>query len=164
MLRRILQKSQFRRLPCRASTHQVPLPHFLAARFLSDSGSGGDEGESRVNDIYSDLFGPEHDGNEEWFGDGAGPSGSSTKDSYKEKAKDRVDEQDEEPMILPMRLWSDNLEISEEEFSTKWSFEDIPDWSPDFVSRISKERVQLHEGESISSCRSYLSLQKNSEL
>ena len=45
------------------------------------------------------------------------------------------------------RLWSDPWEITDEDWmSSSTTIESLPDWTPDVVSRISKERVKLHPG------------------
>ena len=45
------------------------------------------------------------------------------------------------------RPWTDPWEISEEQWmsATSTSME-LPDWSPEYVSRISQERVKIHSG------------------
>jgi len=43
-------------------------------------------------------------------------------------------------------LWADSFDIPEERWQSKMEFDDIPDWSPDHVSRISQQRVQLYKG------------------
>lgn len=169
MLRRILQKSSSSGLPLRLlkNENRSPPPHFLAACCFSDSGGGNDDDKSRVDDIYSDLFGKEDGAGDSWSGAdrfdqrqgdkrSGGQQDPKTGFVDEDRSKDPGPEYDGEPVPLPVRLWSNSLEISEEEFSTKWTFDDIPDWSPDFVSRISKERVQLHEGECLTSvCYKY---------
>jgi hypothetical protein len=44
------------------------------------------------------------------------------------------------------RVWKDPWEIEEEQWMGTASLDDLPDWSPEFVSRISQERVKLHPG------------------
>ncbi len=41
------------------------------------------------------------------------------------------------------RLWSDPIEITEEDFSKSVWWDDIPDWTPDMVSSTSLERVKV---------------------
>jgi hypothetical protein len=41
------------------------------------------------------------------------------------------------------RLWSDPLEITDQDFTKSVWWDDIPDWSPDVVSSISLERVKV---------------------
>lgn len=47
---------------------------------------------------------------------------------------------------IPIPLWTDSWEISDEMAQSKMNMEDIPVWSPEFVSRISMERVQILPG------------------
>jgi hypothetical protein len=44
------------------------------------------------------------------------------------------------------RVWNDPWEIAEEQWMSTATFNDLPEWSPEFVSRISQERVQIHPG------------------
>jgi hypothetical protein len=44
------------------------------------------------------------------------------------------------------RPWKDPWEIKEEQWMTSTKFDDLPDWSPEHVSRISQERVKIHPG------------------
>ena len=44
------------------------------------------------------------------------------------------------------RVWKDPWEISEEQWMSTATFDDLPAWTPEFVSRISQERVQVHSG------------------
>ena len=44
------------------------------------------------------------------------------------------------------RPWTDEWEISEEQWMASTNFKDLPDWSPDQVSRVSQERVQIYPG------------------
>lgn len=44
------------------------------------------------------------------------------------------------------RLWTDEWEITDEEWSTKRTSADLPDWTPDMCSRISLERIKIHPG------------------
>ena len=44
------------------------------------------------------------------------------------------------------RPWKDPWEISEEQWMSTASLDDLPSWSPEFVSRISQERVKVHPG------------------
>ncbi|KAL3926433.1 MAG: hypothetical protein SGARI_005611, partial [Bacillariaceae sp.] len=45
------------------------------------------------------------------------------------------------------RPWIDPWAIQEEQWMSTTAFDDLPDWSPDRVSRISQERVQVLPGE-----------------
>lgn len=45
------------------------------------------------------------------------------------------------------RPWQDPWAIKEEQWMSNTTFDDLPDWSPEQVSRISQERVQVHPGE-----------------
>jgi hypothetical protein len=103
-----------------------------------------------VKDIYSNLFGDDSDNSSAFSSnkksDGQRPASnppSQTKTSAKTTASS-IDMKD-----IPVRLWSDSLEISEDRWNAKLEFDDIPDWSPDLVSRISKERVKIHPGKSL---------------
>eukprot|EP00934_Nitzschia_sp_Nitz4_P004956 Nitzschia sp. Nitz4//scaffold43_size134323//34206//36244//NITZ4_003287-RA/size134323-augustus-gene-0.218-mRNA-1//1//CDS//3329551912//4946//frame0 len=42
------------------------------------------------------------------------------------------------------RGWTDPWEITQEQWTTSQTIDDLPDWSPEFVSRISQERVQVY--------------------
>ena len=44
------------------------------------------------------------------------------------------------------RPWKDPWAIKEEQWMSTAGFDDLPDWSPDRVSRISQERVQVLPG------------------
>jgi len=45
------------------------------------------------------------------------------------------------------RLWKDRLELTDEDWSSGKSFDDLPDWSEELCSRVSLERVQVYAGE-----------------
>lgn len=47
------------------------------------------------------------------------------------------------------RLWEDRLEFTDEDWSTGKSFEDLADWSEEICSRVSRDRVKVHPGESV---------------
>ena len=135
---------------------RVALTNNSGWRAFSGTGSGddGDQGESRMGDIYTDLFGDDNDDVTDMGGDsvsysrGGGDSEQARRRPRQERkqtapaeSKPSLQESD-----MPQPLWSDTLEITEERWQSKIEFEDIPDWSPDFVSRVSKERVQLLPG------------------
>jgi hypothetical protein len=44
------------------------------------------------------------------------------------------------------RTWTDPWEITEEQWMSTTTYEDLTDWSPEYVSRISQERVKIHPG------------------
>ena len=44
------------------------------------------------------------------------------------------------------RMWSDSWIIEDEEFTRKIGFHDLPDWTEDVVSRVSRERVKIYKG------------------
>ena len=142
------------RIPLVASTSST------SWRYLSSSSSDDTtlekksfvDQESRVKDIYTNLFGDNSD-------DG-GDFSSNTKTGGQRPASNppsRVSPQKSATTTassidmkdIPVRLWSDSLEISEDRWNAKLEFDDIPDWSPDLVSRISKERVKIHSGKSL---------------
>jgi hypothetical protein len=50
------------------------------------------------------------------------------------------------------RLWTDEWEITDQDWHDGKKWDDIPDWTPELCSRISKERVKVLEGEFIGSC------------
>lgn len=52
------------------------------------------------------------------------------------------------------RLWEDPYEITDEDWSSGLTQDDLPDWSRDLCSRISKERVKVHPSE-FHSCSSF---------
>lgn len=143
-------------------TSQRPI---LALSAMADTGlrcfSGGkkdkkdersDEDEDTdLQDIYTDLFGVD----DTTAADSPSVTTFANRDKRGEKSsmksggmsKDTRDSSTvKEVGDVPERLWSDSFEISDERWQTKMEFDDIPDWSPDFVSRISKERVQIHAG------------------
>lgn len=43
-------------------------------------------------------------------------------------------------------VWTDPWEVSEEQWMSSTTVNDLPDWSPEYVSRISQERVKIHPG------------------
>jgi hypothetical protein len=45
------------------------------------------------------------------------------------------------------RPWKDPWAITEEQWMSNTMFDDVPNWSPELVSRISQERVRVHPGE-----------------
>jgi hypothetical protein len=45
------------------------------------------------------------------------------------------------------RPWQDPWAIKEEQWMSNATYDDLPDWTPEQVSRISQERVQVHPGE-----------------
>ncbi len=44
------------------------------------------------------------------------------------------------------RLWTDRWEITDDDWSSGVTFEELPDWSETICSRVSLERVQVHPG------------------
>lgn len=44
------------------------------------------------------------------------------------------------------RLWTDDWEITEDDWFAGKKFDDLPDWSPEMCSRVSLERVKVLEG------------------
>jgi hypothetical protein len=44
------------------------------------------------------------------------------------------------------RPWTDPWKITEEQWMSTTTYEDLTDWSPEYVSRISQERVKIHPG------------------
>jgi hypothetical protein len=89
------------------------------------------------------------------------PSLFSATDFYDELAEEEVDEEDEHDdeeyrrkqeeiqKELDSRtglVWTDPWEVSEEQWMSSTTVEDLPDWSPEYVSRISQERVKIHPG------------------
>jgi hypothetical protein len=44
------------------------------------------------------------------------------------------------------RTWTDPWQITDEDWMATTKPEDVPVWSPEFVSRISQERVKVHPG------------------
>lgn len=45
------------------------------------------------------------------------------------------------------RLWQDPWEITDDDWASGKSYEDLPDWSEELCSRISLERVKVFDGE-----------------
>jgi hypothetical protein len=84
-------------------------------------------------------------------------SGMEFYDELADEEVDDADEQDEEyrrkqeeiQKELDSRtglVWTDPWEVSEEQWMSSATFDDLPDWSPEYVSRISQERVKIHPG------------------
>lgn len=44
------------------------------------------------------------------------------------------------------RPWKDPWEITEDQWMSTTTFDDLPDFSPEYVSRISQERIKVHPG------------------
>lgn len=122
-------------------------------RAMSGTGDDG-PGESQ---IYTNLFGDDKDHMDQGVGgeqqdhtdQGVG-GGRQTASRPPRQTRKEVEEAKRKPKLqlsdIPEPLWTDSLEISDERWQSKIEFDDIPDWSPDFVSRVSKERVQLLPG------------------
>ena len=73
--------------------------------------------------------------------------GNVDKEHLKEEAyRRRQEEISKELDARTGRIWSDPWEITEEEWMTTIQPDDLPEWSPEFVSRISQERVKVHPG------------------
>ena len=49
------------------------------------------------------------------------------------------------------RGWTDPWEITEEDWASPTTFEDLPDWSPSNASRLSVERVKTFDGKTTAS-------------
>jgi hypothetical protein len=47
------------------------------------------------------------------------------------------------------RLWEDPWALTDDDWSSGKTFEDLPDWTEEICSRVSRERVKVHPGESI---------------
>jgi len=47
------------------------------------------------------------------------------------------------------RLWKDRWELTDEDWSSGKSFDDLPAWTEELCSRVSRERVRVHPGESL---------------
>ena len=111
--------------------------------FRTMSGAGGDGPEE--SQIYTNLFGDDKDHMVQRDDGGHRAPSRPPRQTRKE-----VEEAKRKPKLqladIPEPLWTDSLEISDERWQSKMEFDDIPDWSPDFVSRVSKERVQLFPG------------------
>jgi hypothetical protein len=45
------------------------------------------------------------------------------------------------------RLWEDRWALTDEDWSSGKSFDDLPDWTEEICSRVSRERVKVHPGE-----------------
>ena len=43
-------------------------------------------------------------------------------------------------------VWTDPWEVTEQQWMSSTTVDDLPDWSPEYVSRISQERVKIHPG------------------
>ena len=126
-------------------------------RFLSSDGGDGPVDSGRRQDIYFNLFGddtPIENNTLDPFGKGTKSKKSTQLGSWELENDDDDDDTDDRnttmPRIteadIPQPLWSGNMDITEERLMSKSDFDDVPEWSPDFVSRISKERIKLFEG------------------
>jgi len=98
-----------------------------------------DDNKAGEDAIYEELFGSS-------MGSDTLPPPPSPRRSRQEKSASEQETPKLQLSDIPKPLWSDSLEISDERWATKMEFNDIPDWSPDFVSRVSKERVKLLPG------------------
>ena len=85
---------------------------------------------------------------DEYLGDDDDEENENVDDEYlKEEAYRRRQEEIKQELDKRTgRIWTDPWQITEEEWMSSISPDDLPDWSPDFVSRISQERVKLHPG------------------
>ena len=63
-----------------------------------------------------------------------------------EEYKQRQQEIREELESRTGRVWKDPWEITDEDWMSNETFENLPEFSPDLVSRISQERVKIHPG------------------
>ena len=115
---------------------QVSVSQFRAA-----SGFGGDDDDDEAQ-IYTNLFGDSSlDQQQDTQKQDTGPARLTLKEAEEAKKKPELRLED-----IPEPIWINNFEISEERWHQNLTLEDIPDWSPDFVSRVSMERVQLLPG------------------
>jgi hypothetical protein len=73
----------------------------------------------------------------------ADQDGHELKDEDSKKRKEAIQKELDE---RTGREWTDPWKISEEQWMSTTALEDLPDWSPEYVSRISQERVQLYPG------------------
>lgn len=46
------------------------------------------------------------------------------------------------------RLWTDRLELTDDDWAAGKALDDLPDWTEEICSRVSRERVQVHPGKS----------------
>lgn len=85
---------------------------------------------------------------DDYLGDDDDEEDENADDEYlKEEAYRRRQEEIKQELDKRTgRIWTDPWQITEEEWMSSISPDDLPDWSPDFVSRISQERVKLHPG------------------
>jgi hypothetical protein len=44
------------------------------------------------------------------------------------------------------RAWTDPWEITQEHWMSSGTADDLPEWSPEYVSRVAQERVKFHPG------------------
>ena len=143
----------------RQATQQQLLPNAIRLLSSTGGGDGGDEndGGKDVDGVYADLF-----GTSDSVGEAAERPTSSGESSW--SALDRLKQrnapaepqpkdstaattQSKEEVHIPIPLWTDNWEIPDDMWESTTQFKDLPEWSPDHVSRISTERVQLLPGE-----------------
>ena len=45
------------------------------------------------------------------------------------------------------RLWEDPWALTDDDWSSGKTFDDLPDWTEEICSRVSRERVKVHPGE-----------------
>lgn len=110
-------------------------PSSSTRRGFSDSGSDDVGQKGNLSEVYADLFGAS---------DNAGTQQQTQQPQRRDQPrKDSVGTSSDGSFKVPEPLWTDNWEISDEEYEKRITFEELPIWSPEFVSRISKERVQL---------------------
>lgn len=132
-------------------------------RGMVDSGKDNDDGGS-MSESYDDLFGvSDSAGAAESFEQQLtstlrSSSSSSSRggtDQDQSAQDDDIETTPEDGTGIPIPLWTDSWEISDERYQTKMEFDDLPIWSPEFVSRISKERVQILPGKLQCMCKSW---------
>jgi hypothetical protein len=153
-----LIRSQQRRVPGRLlmaqwydggnSINSMAGARFFARRSSGDLGDGDEEmrgmkeadarnKRAKETEFYGTPIDDDSDDEED--------EGALANEEYRLKQKEIQRELD----TRTGRVWNDPWEISEEQWMSTATFNDLPEWSPEFVSRISQERVQIHTGRCI---------------
>jgi hypothetical protein len=106
--------------------------------FNDDDDDDDDDDDFQIGDIFTGSSG----------GDDADSSINQTEEENEERERYRLAQEviNAELDTRTGRPWQDPWHISEEQWmSTNTTQENLADWSPDFVSRVSLERIQILE-------------------
>ena len=106
-----------------------------------EDGIGGEEGKGR--DMYENMFGGGYNDDDD-DEDGDGLKDGETKEEVEYHARQLQIKKELDKRTG--RLWTDEWIITDEEWMTSQSFEDIEEWSPQLATRKSLESVKVFEG------------------